>query len=334
MKMKLLIATSDISYTDHLSGYLSARFADAFEVSTVSQRKRFDDLLEAGRFDVALLDYDFAKDAPLSSIRLPLLLAEDGVAQADSELVKIQKYQRISSMVSNILQAFADLGLSVGSVGKGARIVAVWSPTGGVGKTSVALAYAANRANAGRQALYLNMENFASTPAYFKQADTSISKVFEKLDTKDANIQILLTGLRQQDSDSGIYYFGIPENYEDINILTEENLQTMIAACAEESDDLVIDLSGQYSPNVMNIFEMAQFIMIVSDASDTSQAKLHQFINQYNVFEQIRPKVIQVNNKGARNTEAVSDTVINLPAVSTADGVTVFKTLAGNNFNF
>jgi len=334
MKMKLLIATTDRDYADHLSSYLSDRYANTFEVSITSQRKRFDELLETDHFDTALLDYEFANEAELNFIRLPLILAEDGVALVSSRLTHVRKYQRISSIVGNMWESFAALGLDMRNFGRGGRIIAVWSPVGGVGKTAVALAYATNRVSLGKRVVYLNMENFASIPAYFKQDGKSISKAFEKLASKDTNIQMLFTGIRQQDSNSGVYYFCAPENYEDMNILTEENIHTILDACAHEVDDLVVDLSGQYNANMMKIFDMAQFVMIVTDSSDTSQAKLHQFVNQHNAFAQIKEKIVQVNNKGAKNAEIVSDIVVNLPTIPNSDCVSVFRKLASNSFDF
>jgi|GEM_PF-5379102 len=131
MKIRLLIATVDMDYANHLSGYLSEKYADIFEVTATSQQESFNDLFIKSRFDGALVDNVFAKDTMLDIVRLPLLLLGDGEMMVNSEFVAIQKYQRISSMVGNILEAFAERGMELGNIGKNGGITAVWSPAGG-----------------------------------------------------------------------------------------------------------------------------------------------------------------------------------------------------------
>jgi MinD-like ATPase involved in chromosome partitioning or flagellar assembly len=212
-----------------------------------------------------------------------------------------------------------------------ARITAVWSPAGGTGKTTIALALAAHRVSAGKQAVYLNLENFFSTAAYFPESGKSISRVFEKL---EANVQMFLQGIRQQDSGSGIAYFCGPENYDDMNILTADDVETLIKACAIGADDLVVDLSSQCDERVQRVFDLAQTVLLVADASSASQAKMWQFTSQHNVFAKIQSKAIFVNNKGAKLIDENSNKTINLPLAQSSDPVFLFKMLSSGNFDW
>ena len=333
MKIKLLIVTSDIDYAEHLSNILAEKYADTFEINVCSSSDRLRDLLVVGRFEAALFDREFLPLISQSAIQLPLeLIDESGNAGEDNDFKKILKYQRISSIVGNILENFADSGKIINEFNLyKAKITASWSPAGGSGKTTAALAYAANKALAGKQALYLNMENFSSIPVYFQETGKSISKVFEKL---ESNVHMFLAGIRQQDSGSGISYFSGPENYDDINILTSDDIERLIEACASVTDELVIDLPSRCDERIEKVFDFCDTVLLVCDPSVTSQAKLRQFISQHNIFEKIKLKTVIVNNKGANTANVDISRTIQLPLVQSADPISIFKTLSDGNFDW
>jgi Mrp family chromosome partitioning ATPase len=334
MIIKLLIATADGDYAEHLSNVFAEKYADKFEVSVCSSAERLQDLLAANRFNTALLSPNFAASVGLSAIQMPLILTDETGATEDSvsSFRKMRKYQRVSSIVGTILENYAEIGRDLGEIGgKKAHITAVWSPCGGVGKTTVALAYAAHKVSSGKQTVYLDLENFSSTAAYFQENGKSISKVFEKL---EANVQMFLMGIRQQDSGSGISYFCGAENYDDMNILTPDDIEKLINACAVDADELVIDLSSQCDERVRKVFDLAGTVLLVCDPSSTAQAKLRQFISQHNVFGRIQSKTILVNNRGAKISEFNINKMVQLPLAHSSDPISVFKTLSSGNFDW
>jgi len=333
MKIKMLVAAADNDYIEHLSNYLSEQYADTFEVSVCSSIERLRDLLDANKYDAALLDPLFASSVSLNSIHLSLIL-EDGsevLNDSSSGLKKVHKYQRISSIAGSVLENYAVSGIKYGHSTRRARITAVWSPSGGAGKTTVALAYAARRVSSEKQVIYLNLENFSSSPAYFNNNGKSISKAFEKL---ESNVSLFLTGIRQQDSGSGISYFCMPENYDDINILTVSDIETLINASAVEIDELVIDLSSQCDDRIQKILDLADIVLLICDPSTTSQIKLKQFISQHNVFKKIQSKTVLVNNKGSKMSEANISKTVQLPLVQSVDPISIFKMLSSGNFDW
>jgi len=329
MKIRLLIATADKDYTDHLTKTISKGYAETLELNVCTTPERLTDMTDSNRYDAALLEPDFVSAAKPGSILVPFVLIDELGPGADGgELKGIRKYQRISSMTGQILEGCAEAGRGKSAAdAEKARITAVWSPAGGAGKTTVALAYAANKASAGKQVVYLNLENFSSTSVYFPESGRSISKALEKL---ESNLQLFLLGIRQQDSGSGILYFCGPENYDDISILTVEDIEKLLTACAVEIDELVVDLPSQIDPRIVKTLAMSDKVLLVTDQSSTSQVKLNQFISQHNVFGQIQPKAVLVNNKDARSQDERIVKTIMLPYVQTGDPVSVFKALSGS----
>lgn len=333
MKIRLLIITADTDYADHLSNILAEKYADTFEINVCFSAERLRELCSAGKFETALFDPEFLPFINKNSIQLPLILTDEpGSDGLENNFKKILKYQRISSIAGNILENYAEAGKIVNEFGSHkARVTVSWSPAGGSGKTTVALAYAANKVFTGKQVLYLNMENFSSASVYFQENGKSISKVFEKL---ESNVNIFLTGIRQRDGGSGISYFCGPENYDDINILTADDIAVLTEACISVTDELVIDLPSQCDERIQKVFEIADTVLLVCDPSAASQAKLKQFINQHNIFGKIQSKTVIVNNKGANTINTGITKTLQLPFVQSADPISVFKTLSGGNFEW
>lgn len=335
MKIRLHIASDDRDYTEHLSRVLADKYADVFEVSVCSTPEQWAEAL-AGGCDAALMEPSFAR-GDLSGVRLALLLcgeASSGGAEA-GELKRIEKYQRVSSIAGSVLENYAQFSSGMADLrNRHGHVTAVWSPAGGTGKTTVALAYAARKASDGRRATYLSLENFCSVPAYFSGTDNkkkSISTVFERL---EADVPMLLKGILQQDPGSGIAYYLGSNNYDDMNVLTDEDLEALIQGCIANTEELVVDLSAQCDRKTQKIFALADTVLIVTDGTPAAQTKLFQFVRQHNIAQMIREKSVLINNKGAKTTVDELGRTVELPYVRMTDVISVYKTLSGNAFEW
>lgn len=252
----------------------------------------------------------------------------------ETALVYVDKYRRISSIVSSILEGYAKITTDESGLNSGrARITAVWSPAGGVGKTTIALARAVKASSDGKKALYLNMENFCSAPAFFRNEGKSISAVFEMLEKNEGNLKMLIQAVMRQDTKTGVSYFRLPDNYDDMNILSVEDVTSLITACSCVADELVIDLSSLCDNRTRQIFKLADKVMLVIDQKGASQAKLRQFMSQHSVYEQIKTKVTLVANRDCSYDEPFFSEIMTLPEIPTADMSEVSRTLSGCLFD-
>ena len=336
MKIQMLIATTDRDYTDHLSNALAEHHSDAIEVSVSSEEKLLKEQLMARTFDIALLDSSMAWAAETQSIRLPLLLwsQDDKECVVPEEIKRLNKYQRVSSIVSSVLEMYSkELVKDRGPDLKKAKISAFWSPAGGVGKTTAALAYCAGKASSGKQVMYLNLEQFSSVHTYFADTGRSISAVFEMLEAGEGNTRMLVRSLRRQDSESEIAYFSRPENFDDMNILTTDNTAELIDVCSEAADELVIDMSCTCDERTRKVFDTADRIFLVTDASNTTKMKFSQYMSQHNIYQRTMEKATMVLNKGAELYKPYPYTVVRLPLVQSSDAQTIYKTLSEISFD-
>jgi len=340
MKVKLLVATTDAEYAGLISNNISEHHASVIDISVCSTLECLRDTLKKQKFDVALIDATLAAATEISSIHLPLLLwseGEDSTDEVPQELGKVNKYQRISSIVATILERYAPVSARRHDSGlKNANITAVWSPAGGVGKTTVALAYALSKISTdsmprdsltqNKEVFYLNLENFSSIPGFLNKTGKSISTVFEMLDSPDGNIEILIQGICCRDK--GIMYLNKPDNYDDMNILTGGNVRELVSSCSTLADELVIDLSCACDTRTESVFDAADRIFIITEQSALAGVKLMQFISQNGIFERIKEKIVYIANKGAVAAGLHTDTLVSLPFIKTDDTAVITGMLA------
>ena len=333
MKVRILIALKDNDYVERLSRVMSEKYANLLEITACSGEEGLQQILQRDHVDVALVDPELVDSLDMAAVRMPILLW-DGMADVsaiDERVQIIKKYQRISAITATILERYSMLPHNDPEIDGGAEIITVWSPAGGCGKTTVALAYAAQIAAAGKKVIYLDLEPFSSVDVYFSASGKSISSVFERL---DANPELLLQSIRIEDPGSSKGYFSKPDNYDDINELTADDVKTLINACARICDTVVIDYSGACSARAEVLFSAARKILLVVTGEMACQKKWEQFCAQHSVFESIREKSVLVKNRGAAKTpdNGVLVSVL-LPEVQASDPVVVYKTLSSGYFN-
>ncbi|MCL2424923.1 MAG: hypothetical protein FWD05_01145 [Oscillospiraceae bacterium] len=328
MRIKLIVATEDINYSKQISDNISEFHADAIEISISNSAKGVQEMLSKRNYDVALADTLLINDINTDSVNMPLLLCSenDCFTNIPEGVGIINKHQRISSIVAVVFEQYAKISKGRNINSGTTNITTVWSPAGGVGKTSIAIAYALSQVVDGKNVFYLNLEDFSSASTYLSESGKSISSVFELLENHDGNINMLIQGIRCHDK--GIAYLCAPDNFEDVSILSSENINELIVACAELSDELIIDLPCTYDVRTKKAFELASKVLIVTDGSTTADAKLTQFVSQSNAFENIRSKITFVGNKDAVIDKPFVESIISLPFVQSHNENVVCETLS------
>lgn len=327
MKTRLLIVSSDKDYVDHLSRVLTEKHESVFEVTICTATERLAELQGGKKFDIALVESSMKAVIPDARLCFQFWSEESGVRGLEG-VQRIPKYQRVSQIVSQILEGYAEVS-TAGTGELQARVTAVWSPAGGSGKTTVSLAYAAQQVANRKKTTYLSLEPFSSQPVYFAGDGKSISSVFAKL---DGNVDLFLQSIRQEDRGSGTGYFCRPDNYDDIAVLTDEDALCLIDACAVAADEVVVDLGSVWDEKISAILERADTVFVVVDGSRSGQAKWKQFCEQHNMLERLREKLVLVANRGAQGGGAENIPVIRLPLVRSEDPIVVYKTLSAGYF--
>ncbi len=329
MRIRLLIGIADADYSNFLSDVLMDQYSETFDVSVCTTETRFLSTIDSGRMDVALADDSFLDALGNHPTNVMIFRIADKQNSNISENIRsIKKYQRISNIMSTVIEQYARYsGKRVSDDYSKAKVTMVWSPAGGTGKTTAALAYAARCVAEKKKTLYLSLEVFSGDQAYFAQNGNSISKILSGL---TGDISLLMQSIRQEDIGSGIYYFEMPENYDDIAVLRDSEMEMLISAAANGVDELVVDCQSTFDPKVARLMEIADAVFVVINASKIAQMKWEQFKSQNSYYDLIRNRAYLVCNQGANLDAEDMEGKINLPRISTTDPVAVYKSLSTN----
>lgn len=328
-KLQMLFATQDTDYIYYISKVIAEKYADIINMNVCTDTISLREMITRSRYDVVLFDYTTAEVVQnTEGLHLVYLWAdEDQLPVEIGTVSRIKKYQRISSIINSVLQICAVYKKR--SKEEYGTLTVVWSPAGGVGKTTVALAYAARQAIDKKSVAYFGLESFSSLPQCFADDGESISKVFANL---DKNPELQLRAMRLKDPETGLYYYKWPDNYEDISILTLEDVETLINALRVGVDELVLDMPAVFDARTRKMMEQADKILVVTDTSKTAAIKLGMFVSQSNIYRMVGEKMVQICNKGATAENAISARNIKLPLLNTGNMSSVYKTLSGSSF--
>ena len=164
---------------------------------------------------------------------------------------------------------------------------------------------------------------------YFADPERGLTDVFEKL---DGNLELLFQSIRREDSGSGILYFGRPDNYDDIEILTPDDVTALLQGASAGVEELVVDLGSGCDRKTRRILELAAQVLLVTDGSQAARIKCGQFRAQHDLYALLADRLTVVANRGARGAAQAGERTVSLPLVQSDDPVVVYKTLSAGYF--
>lgn len=310
MQIRLVAADSSADYLRRLSNVLSRSETVQWSITMYTDRRLFLQEISSVPCDILLFSagmYD--PSLKRTGFRLGVLLAdpdEDGGFSAEG-FQSIRKYQRISEIQRLLLELYAEVSPTeniYSGQNQGTKLTVFYSPAGGTGTTSAAIAYAGKLALGGKRALYLDLQNVSSHDAFFGPSDLKgVSELFAKLGS-GINMAAKIQSLLQTDPATGLLHIRGFDNLVDFEAVTADDmtsLLTVLRSCGL-FDHIVADISPYLSPAAMAAFQEADRIAAVMGVSTAARAKWSLFEKQYSVYGAFREKLAAVL-VGGGNTE-------------------------------
>ena len=198
--------------------------------------------------DILLYSSSFQNEALLSGkAHTAILLSENSISGLIDGVETIPKYRHAERLVQDILHIYSTSNLDTfvpeGKTGTG--INAIHSSSGGAGNTSIAVGLSMLAARRDLKPLYLSFESIPSTAFYFKGSSTrTFSDIIYYLKEKGNNLAVKLEGGCFNDAASGVHYFLPPESANELEELTEEDIDLFMRTIRAASlfDIVFIDL--------------------------------------------------------------------------------------------
>ena len=143
-KYSVIIADLEQGYIQGLSRYLILKGDNEFTVNSFTKEQYLKEYLEKSQVDILLISPEmFSTELNLSNTRVIILNIEDRIPSDLVSYPYINKYQAgniISKELVKILSEYSDDELVEENNGVRTQLIGVYSPIGGVGKTTISIA--------------------------------------------------------------------------------------------------------------------------------------------------------------------------------------------------
>ena len=339
MIIKVAIADTNQNYLERLMAGLE-KYED-LNLSVYTDGDSLKQAFQERKYDVLLFSPDiYANESEFYQAKADLkvmLEDKDELIQGSyADAKRIDKYQRISNIYKSILELYSEVcGKGFAGAAGYTSVIAYFSPIGGAGKTTVALASAAKFAMTGKRTFYISFEDIASEDCFLPQGeDKGLSELMLHIE-RNTNISMKLQGMLKQKAENFYYlnHFSSPNDIYDMRL---DELQDLIVAIrnADLFDVMIIDMGTEINEKNKLIFEKADRIVLVEREDSISQRKMGSFLAQQHIINEFGGKMVRFINFDKGIPVSIQTEVPitgKLGAVANADSGKVIEILANSS---
>ena len=311
-KINLVLADSDEQYLNKLSDYFMERI-NTFDVCSFTTRESLIKYIsnKQNKIDVIVFAEDLAVEAINETDISAKIFLSDGSFSNVTGFEIVNKYQKADKLVNSILMIYAEKTGRMEAVltgDKQTKIIGLYSPVGGCGKTTMALALSAYLASIGKRVFYLNYEIINSTSEFLNTAPSgSLSDVLLALKTKGANVGLRVLANKYCESASNICFINPPESALEVNELTIPEQIKLIRELdmLGEFDAVIVDFDSGFNLHKLDLLDSCDVILMPFTTDMASLNKIRLLMNELRLHRELdwlNRKVHLALNKTDRHT--------------------------------
>ena len=297
-KLSLVIADRDEEYLKALSNYLSNNHFKEFVITAISDELYLKEFLNTIQgVDILLIGKDFYNNNMSNKFISKIIILGEDKLKESSEY--IYKYQIASNIYKKIKNSYIELNPSYESYDdskdKISKVTTVYSPIGGIGKTSVAISIALKLSEKSRNVLYINFEDISSVETFLECSNRNSMSEMLYL-AKDRNKLLRDKILNNILTDSlGICYFSPVNSVLDLENLNRDDIIFFINEIKKlnKFDNIIIDLGSKFNSIYAGILNESDNVIVLMGSDLISKVKMENFLKQQESID----KYIFVLNK-------------------------------------
>ncbi len=279
-RIRMVIADSNVDYLESFSSFMRhASEGDRFIISYFSETAKLQSFIEQNdSIDILLTTRElFNNSIPITG-DATIIYLDDDVVVAHEESHSVYRYQRLNVLVSNILSIYYEENEHAGRMlarSRKAKVISVYSPSGGTGKSTVAANMSKQLALRNYKVFYLNLELLQSTELFFSsEADNPSLQLFYYVKAKSPQLLSKIESLKKYDPYSMVDYFDFELNALEMLELNSEDVERLLNGIVETGtyDFIIIDLdSSLHERNQRALLESDQIIWLLSNDAQSVQ---------------------------------------------------------------
>lgn len=289
-KLNLVVVDRDGEYVHSLLDYLMTEHAHQFLVSSYTEEKELASFLteeeKTANCDLIVTSGDYYQQIK-AKVKCMVILLDDGKSKIKEKVERaINKYQYGERIVADILKLYTEEIATQEEVlsdcdffdNKGkAKIIGIYSPIGGVGKTTIAVGACIQSAWEGQTVFYLNLENTPTTPLYFRgEQEKNLANVLYYLKGNKNKLALQIESSKCVDPLYRVHYFKPPDSIIDFNedVTIELRSLLQILKTSQQYERIFVDLSSEINKNNLAVLKACDALILVAQDNMTSVIKL------------------------------------------------------------
>lgn len=318
VELKLIIADHDLGYINAMTKYLSSWGKRKFHMVSFTNPVLLKEYLTTNQGDILLISPDWIEDdMALSSVQVTVLLNDsDRLPGALSNYPSINKYQPGDVLGKQLIRIFSehsDDEMIVTHTPSSTSLIGIYSPAGGVGKTTLAVTMARLLAKCQIPTLLLSLEDLASYGAML-QDDLSyhFSDILYFVKQKHKNLMLKVEGLKSIDEPTGLHYFSPVSCYQDMQEVTIEEWVRFITYIKEHSgyERIVLDFDSSLGHRNIKLLGLCEQLMVLANEQPVSIYKVKKMYQHFDKMgmTMLREKASLVvnDNTGCQGEEGLA----------------------------
>lgn len=316
MNISIIIADLNRDYLERISEALQ-QYSD-LTISICTDGDQFQSRIDTGRYDVALFDPDISeKPLIFQRVKLAICLYSDGARNRGmyADAVKVMKYQRISGIYKAVIREYAGkAGYSADfDNSQNTRVVSLYSPIGGSGKTAIALAVSTGFVNMGKSVLFLSVEQLGSSFEVNPKHENGLIELVECVENEKVDFGAMVKGLAK-DGLNGMSYIEGFDRYVDYGAVSAEEVAAVLNKIKRAGiyDVIVLDMESHLGEIEKEVLSFSDHIIIVERAGELSAVKMRLFAEQA-ITDEYLSKMVRIGNFAENNTNYT--TCLNAPMI-------------------
>ncbi|MGE5473675.1 MAG: AAA family ATPase [Ignavibacteriales bacterium] len=299
----VVIADSDEDFVEAFERFLGIYYHERFQAVCITSAKYLNDYIRntSKKIDILLTTPEFFPTYRGENINTVIFMTDGRITSELEKYPAIEKYQSAQRIVKTIIDIYAENNPNeVHSCfrDKKTKVVGVFSPNGGAGKTTISIAMSKRLVQRGTNVFYLNLEDISSSPLFFDcNLENNLSHVLFFLKERSKNLSLKIEAASHEDLNSGIHYFAPPDSALEINEINGEDIKELInqLKSLNRYDSIIIDMSCAVDEINMKIFKTCDSIIYILTPDETSRLKTAQTIKIFQMAE--KKELKEMHNK-------------------------------------
>lgn len=289
MRKTLIIADNDEIFVKILEEYIFRNHGDEFEIRTYTSKEYLEKFFSTPRkVDILLLNPKFEfkgmKEQYINNIVFISNDEESYNLEYDS-IFRFGELNVICDKLKNInIKNDDEVELKASKfISEKSKVTTVYSPIGGVGKSTIAVSIAVDLSLKGNSVLYLNLENMSSINAYFKPRKTTsnLSHIIEQLSFGGSQLNQYINESIIKDGETNVNYINPADNIFAIEQVTSDDIKYLINTLKElkRFNHIIIDTSSTYDTVKKAIIDASDKIIMPLEQNIIGKQKVINFLN-------------------------------------------------------